>query len=77
MTDIVLLLVTTMIYTLLLGSVDILFIPLRITLKQPQCHDLAKQLSQYLYFFSLDLLYKGECRKVSHDQDHSHSHKTH
>ena len=36
------------------------------------CHDLAKQLSYCLYFFSflflLDLLHKGECEKVSHDQ---------
>jgi len=42
------------------------------------CHDLAKQLSHYLYisflFFSfsfiLDLLHRRECRKVSHHKCH-------
>ena len=45
------------------------------------CHDLAKQLSHYLYFlffsfsFLLDLLHRRECRKVSHHKCHkSQSH---
>jgi len=44
------------------------------------CHDLAKQLSHYLYFFSflffffsfiLDLLHRGKCGKVSHHKCHT------
>ena len=46
------------------------------------CHDLAKQLSYYLYlfsflFFSLDLLHRRECRKVSHHMTGSHSVMSH
>jgi len=47
------------------------------------CHDLAKQLSHYLYiFFSflLDLLYKRECGKVSYHKYHksqSHDRRSH
>ena len=42
------------------------------------CHDLAKWLSHYLYFFSflffsfiLDLLHRGKCGKVSHHKCHT------
>jgi len=42
----------------------------------PICHDLAKRLSHYLYFFFfsfiLDLLDRRECGKVSHHKRHSH-----
>ena len=39
------------------------------------CHDLAKRLSYYLYFFSflfffLNLLHRREYRKVSHSHSH-------
>ena len=36
------------------------------------CHDLAKRLSHYLYFFSfiLDLLHRGKCGKVSRHKCH-------
>jgi len=44
----------------------------------PKCHDLAKQLSYYLYllFFSflLDLLHRKECGKVSHSHSHMMGH---
>jgi len=46
------------------------------------CHDLAKRLSHYLYFFSfsflffiLDLLHRRKCGKVSHHMmSHDESH---
>jgi len=49
--------------------------------KQPACHDLAKQLSYYLYFFSfiLDLLHRRKCGKVSCHKCHivtSHDRKS-
>ena len=39
-------------------------------LREGWCHDLAKWLSYYLYFFSftLGLLHKKECRKVLYDK---------
>ena len=34
------------------------------------CHNLAKWLSYYLYFFSFSLLHRKEYRKVSHDHSY-------